>query len=85
MFGNSAEAVILVNVLYELLAVVLTQGLHVPWDALSYLSSCDGRLVNHLVQGSATRMNTSFVGGAACGCLLPTATGCLLSFVLLII
>ena len=41
MFGNSAEAVILVNVLYELLAVVLTQGLHVPWDALSYLSSCD--------------------------------------------
>lgn len=51
--GNSTEAVILVNVLYELLAVVLTQGLHVPWDALSYLSSCDGRLVNHLVQVSA--------------------------------
>jgi len=53
MFGNSTEAVILVNVLDELLAVVLTQGLHVPWDALSYLSSIDGRLVNHLVQGCA--------------------------------
>ena len=53
MLGNGAEAVILVNVLDELLAVVLTQGFHVPWDALSYLSSCDGRLVNHLVQGSA--------------------------------
>ena len=53
MFWNGTEAVILVNVLDELLALILTQGLHVPWDALSYLSSCDGRLVNHLVQGSA--------------------------------
>ena len=53
MFGNSTEAVILVNVLDELLAVVLTQGFHVPRNALSYLSTTDVRLVNHLVQGSA--------------------------------
>ena len=53
MFWNGTEAVILVNVLDELLAVVLTLCLHIPWDAFSYLSSCDGRLVNHLVQGSA--------------------------------
>ena len=31
------------------LAVVLTQGFHVPRDALSYLPSIDSRLVNHLV------------------------------------
>lgn len=53
MFGNRAETVILVYVLDVLLAVVLAQGLHVPRYALSYLSSTDGRLVYHLVQGGA--------------------------------
>ena len=49
MFGNGTESVILVDILDELLAVVLTQGFHVPRDALSYLPSIDSRLVNHLV------------------------------------
>lgn len=47
--GNGTESVILVDILDELLAVVLTQGFHVPRDALSYLPSIDSRLVNHLV------------------------------------
>ena len=53
MVGYGAEAVILRDARHVVLAVILTQGLGVPCDALPHIAAVDAGLVHNLVERCA--------------------------------